>query len=81
MHTSANSEDPDEMRIMQHFIRVNTVCQDKNDLQGKKYNIVIEFITCEAVTPPYIQWIIPSLLYRTIRKNPYVHKGLKYLHF
>ena len=34
MCTLANSEDPDEML---HFIRVCTVCLDKNDLQRKEY--------------------------------------------
>ena len=34
--TTADREDPDKMpRQMWHFIRVYTVCQDKNDLQGK----------------------------------------------
>ena len=27
-------------RIMRHFIRVCTVCQDKNNLQGQKYIIL-----------------------------------------
>ena len=26
------------------------------------------------MTPQYVQWIIPSLLYQTRRKNPLVHK-------
>ena len=28
------------------------------------------------MTPRYIQWTIPSLLYQTSRKNSLVHKGL-----
>ena len=43
MGTLANSEDPYEMR---HFIRVCIVCQDKIDLQRKKYN-VLENITSD----------------------------------
>ena len=39
MRIFANSEDPDEMPIMLHFIRVYTVCKGKNDLQTKEYNI------------------------------------------
>ena len=33
------------------------------------------------MTPRYIQWTIPSLLYHTRRKNPLVHKGLICLPF
>ena len=32
MHTLANSEEPDEMRIMQDVIRVYTICSEGNDL-------------------------------------------------
>ena len=28
------------------------------------------------MTPQYIQWTIPSVLYKTRRENPLVHKGL-----
>ena len=28
------------------------------------------------MTPQYIQWTTPSLLYQTRRKSPLVHKGL-----
>ena len=31
------------------------------------------------MTPQYVQWTIPSLLYQTRRKNPLVHKGLIFL--
>ena len=30
------------------------------------------------MTPSYIQWTIPSVLYQTRRENPLVHKGLKF---
>ena len=30
------------------------------------------------MTPQYIQWTIPSLLYQTRSKNPLVHNGLIY---
>ena len=41
MSTFANSEDPDEMQHMLHFIRVYTACacNGKKDLQTKEYNI------------------------------------------
>ena len=44
MHTLANSEEQDE--IMWHFRRFYTVCQDKNNLQRKKYNLILEITTC-----------------------------------
>ena len=40
--TFTNREDPDaklKSHIMQHFIRVNTVCYGKKELQVQKYNI------------------------------------------
>ena len=58
--------------MMQHFIRVCTICLDKNDLQRKKH-FYLENITCD---PGYIQLTLPSLLYHTRRKNPLVHKGM-----
>ena len=40
----------------------------------KKYNI---FSKNYDLTPQdYIQWTIPSLLYQTSRKNPFIYKGL-----
>ena len=33
-------------RIMWHFIRVHTVCYDKNDLQGKKLQYCLKIKTC-----------------------------------
>ena len=39
MGTFTNSEDPDEMPHIAAFYRVYTVCEDKKDLQSKKYNI------------------------------------------
>ena len=43
--TLVNSEDPDKMlqRLMQHFIRVFTVCYDKINLQGLKYTFIWNF--------------------------------------
>ena len=62
MGTFTNSEDPDEMRIMQHFIRANTVCIGKKDLQNT-LNISKKYIYSDI--PRYIQWTIPSSLYQT----------------
>ena len=49
MHTLANSEYPDEllhyiMLHLLHFIRVYTICLDKNNLQRKIYNSHLEII-------------------------------------
>ena len=44
MGTLANVEDTDEML---HYIRVCTICQDKINLQRKKYTILGEIITCD----------------------------------
>ena len=48
MGTMANSEDPDEMTIRRHFIRVYSVCLNFNkiNLQVKKIEYFWEFITC-----------------------------------
>ena len=43
--TLANIKDPDEMRIIQHFIRVYTICKDKNVLH--RNTIVLEIIACD----------------------------------
>ena len=34
---------------MQHFIRVCTVWKDKNDQKRKRYNIILEIITCDPL--------------------------------
>ena len=39
MGTLMNSDDPDEMPHNVTFIRIYTVCNGKNDLQKKEYNI------------------------------------------
>ena len=61
--------------IMQHFIRVYTVCYDKNNLQQKKYIFYLGIIVPDLSI--YIQWTIPSLLNQTKKKNPLGYKGLK----
>ena len=35
-------------RIMWHFIRIFTVCYDKNDLQGKKLQFCLKIKTCDT---------------------------------
>ena len=59
-------------QLMQHFIRVYTVCKGKKDLQTKEYI----FKKTIVGHPRYVQWTIPSLLYHTRRNNPLVYKGL-----
>ena len=53
--------------------------QDLHCLLSQKLSsekeIQLESISCD---PRYIQWTILSLLYRTRRKNPLVHKGLRW---
>ena len=56
--------------IMQHFIRVYTVCSKIKIIFRERNTILF-------VTPPYIQWTIPSLLYQARKKNPLVHKRSK----
>ena len=75
MSTFANSEDPMKFSIMLHFIRIYTVCKElkkifrqKNTIYFEKYNLTLH---------RYVQWTIPSVLYKTRRKNPLVYKGLK----
>ena len=34
---------------MWHFIRFYIICQDKNDLQRKKYNFCLKIITCDPL--------------------------------
>ena len=58
-----------ECRIMWHFIRVYTVKVEKD--------IWTFFFKLQPDTPSYAQWTIPSLMYKTRRKNPLVYKGLK----
>ena len=41
--TFTKSEDPDERLHYMAYIRVNTVCYGKKDLQTKKYNIFQNF--------------------------------------
>ena len=53
--------------------RVYTVCKGQTDLQTKDYNI---FCKLQPDTRRNVQWIIPSLLYQTRRKNALVYKGL-----
>ena len=60
---------------MLHFIRLDTVCKGKKDLQTKEYNIF--FLKLQPDTSRYVQWTIPHTLYQTRRKNPLVYKGLK----
>ena len=78
MGTLANSEDPEkcQVHVKRNFVRVCTICQDKNDLQRKKYNYIWKIY---PVTHRYIQWTIPSPLYQTRRNTPLVHEILIYI--
>ena len=78
MCTLANSEDADEMPHYAAFHQCLHCLQDKNGLQGKKYNLIWKVY---PVTPQCKQWTIPSLLYQTKGENPLVHKGLTFSFF
>ena len=62
MSTFANSEDPDEMQHQLHFIRVNTVCKGKKDIQAKESLNTI-FFENHNLTPLDMYNGLPSLLY------------------
>ena len=47
--------------------------KSKNIFRERNTNLVWKL---QHVTPQYIKWTIPSLLYRTRRKNPLVYKRL-----
>ena len=48
--------------IMRHFIKVYTICKDKNVLQRKKYNFYMEIITCDPsiYTMDHAKFIVPN---------------------
>ena len=46
-----------KFRIMLHYIRVCTVCQDKTNLQGKKYNYYFEIIFGNSNVPKRLAFI------------------------
>ena len=62
--------------IMQHFIRVSTVCSAKIYLQRKKYKIIFKIIYCDPsiyytlIHPDFIDFIVCSFM-----ENPLVLKG------
>ena len=74
MRTLANSEDQDEMphyatchQGLHYLLRKKSLFRESN-----------AFLIWKLLphTLRYIQWSDPSLLYQTIRKTPFVHKGL-----
>ena len=66
MCTLANSEAPDEMSHNVAFHQ--TVCSSEKEIQFH-----LEIITCDSSIYAMDH---PSLLYKTRRMNPLVHKGL-----
>ena len=67
MVTFTNSEDLDEMPHNAAFHRgLHSLLSD---------NTIFKKIKPD--NPRYVQWVIPSLLYQTSRKDPLVYKGLK----
>ena len=67
-------------RIMQHFIRVWTICQDKNNLQRKKIQFYLDNITCHPsiYTMDNLKFIVPNMKEKSIsayRVNKALTKG------
>ena len=75
MHTMSNSEDPDEMPHYGAFHQgLHRLLRQK---QSSEKEIKIFYWKLYPVTPPFIQWTIPSLLHQPRRNSPLAHKGLK----
>ena len=69
----ANSEDPDEMPHNAAFHQgLHCLLRQKIFLEKEK-QLIRKF---RPVTPQFIQWTIPCLLYKTRGESPLDHKGL-----
>ena len=53
MGTLTNNENPDEKTQMWHFIKVCTVCHDRNDL-GQQYDYIWKICFCLFVSILYV---------------------------
>ena len=74
MRSLTNSEDSDEMLHNAAFHQSLHYLLGQKQSSGKEIHFIRKLLT---LTPQYIQWTIPSLLYQTRRKNLLVHKGLR----
>ena len=54
-------------RIMLHFIRVYTVCRDKNDLQRKKHNIFLQNYNPSIYTMDHPKFIVSNQTEESIK--------------
>ena len=71
IHTLENSEDPDEMLHNAAFHQGLHCLHRQKQFSEKEIQFYLKII---SVTTCYKQWMIPSLLYQTRRKNPLEHK-------
>ena len=55
-----NSEDPDEIPTIRHFIRICTVCSDKKEIPYCLENITFDHL---SFLPQYIQWTFLTLFF------------------
>ena len=62
--------------IMRHFIRVCTVCQDKNNLQGLKYIKNLEILTCKSLKYKMDKSMYIALFFPTNNTHGQAHKIL-----
>ena len=67
MRSLPNSEDPEKKPHNQAFHQGLHCLFMKKRSSGKEIHFIVKAL---PVTPRYIKWNIPSVLYETKRKNP-----------
>ena len=81
MHTLTNSEDPDERSHNATFhLGLYHLLGQKQSSERERERNTIFFVKSQPVTPRYVQWTIPSLLYQTRRKIRHCTEGESNIH-